>query len=309
MMFWIYDYPSWIMMILFIIVFISVCWGGIFLTRATVHSWIHRERRSNEMVGFALSSFLVLYGLLLGLLAIATYQNYSIVTDIVDKEASAIGALYRDFGSYPHPSSDMLQNELRDYVRATIGDDWREQRKGVVPTEGTARMGAVFTTLSLFEPQTKREEILYAEGFRQLNHLVELRRSRLANVTTGLPSVLWWVVLFGSLMSIALIWLQDMEIHVHLILGGILASILGATIFLIAELDYPFRGEVSVGPESIALVYDSLMKPEATPTAPVASSTPPQTAPARSETTISPEAKAETQTPPLHAASRGKRRR
>ena len=64
--------------------------------------------------------------------------------------------------------------------------------------------------------------------------------------------MLWWVVAFGALMNIILIWMQDMEIHVHLILGAVLASILGAVIFLIAELDNPFRGEVSIGPESIA---------------------------------------------------------
>lgn len=86
---------------------------------------------------------------------------------------------------------------------------------------------------------------------------------RLSNVSTGLPAVLWWVVAFGALMNIVLIWMQDMEIHVHLILGAVLASILGAVIFLIAELDNPFRGEVSIGPELIARVYETLMKPGA----------------------------------------------
>jgi hypothetical protein len=99
---------------------------------------------------------------------------------------------------------------------------------------------------------------------REFNRLVELRRSRLANVFLGLPSVLWWVVASGALLYIMLIWLQDMEIHVHLILGGVLASILGLVIFLIAELDNLFRGEVSVGPHSIALVYETLMKPRVT---------------------------------------------
>ena len=41
--------------------------------------------------------------------------------------------------------------------------------------------------------------------------------------------------------------MQDMEIHLHLMLGAILASISGAVIFLIAALDNPFRGEVSIG--------------------------------------------------------------
>jgi hypothetical protein len=52
-----------------------------------------------------------------------------------------------------------------------------------------------------------------------------------------------------------------MEVHVHLILGAILASILGAVIFLIAALDHPFRGIVSVGPDPIALAYGKLPEP------------------------------------------------
>ncbi|MDI9850008.1 hypothetical protein QM467_18380 [Rhodoblastus sp. 17X3] len=65
-------------------------------------------------------------------------------------------------------------------------------------------------------------------------------------------------------MNIVLIWMQDMEIHVHLILGAVLAAILGAVIFLIAELDNPFRGEAAVGPDSIERVYRTVMNPAAT---------------------------------------------
>jgi hypothetical protein len=103
MMYWIYDYPCWEMGLLFCAVFLAVTWIGIFLMRATIHSWMHQDGRTNEMVGIALSSFFVLFGILLGLLAVATYQNYSNAGDIVDKEASSMAALYRDFSGYPQP--------------------------------------------------------------------------------------------------------------------------------------------------------------------------------------------------------------
>jgi hypothetical protein len=45
--------------------FIAVTWIGIFLTRATVHSWLHRDERENEMVSNTLSNFFVPYGILL----------------------------------------------------------------------------------------------------------------------------------------------------------------------------------------------------------------------------------------------------
>ena len=84
-------------------------------------------------------------------------------------------------------------------------------------------------------------------------------------MTTGIPAVLWWVVAIGAVLNIALLWLLDMEIHVHLILGGILSLFLGIVIFLIAAMDNPFRGQVSVGPDAFQLVYDTTMKPPPSP--------------------------------------------
>jgi hypothetical protein len=209
--------------------------------------------------------FFVLFGLLLGLVAVATYRNFSSVSDTVDKEASIVAALYRDFGAYPEPIRDRLRASLREYTRRTIEEDWPLQRRGIVPHGGTERITELSELLFAFEPSTSGQQILDTEALHQFNRVVEMRRSRLANVPLGLSSVLWWVVAFGALLNIILIWLQDMEIHVHFILGGVLASILALVIFLIAALDNPFRGEVSIGPDSFALVYRVFMKPAAQP--------------------------------------------
>jgi hypothetical protein len=267
-MYWIYDYPSWLVGPLFVAVFIAVTSMAILLSRRTVHAWIHRHERANEMIGLALSGFFVLFGLLLGLLAVATYQNFAACGDDVDKEASSLAALYRDFGAYPAPINARLQAGLRDYTRYVIDVSWPQQREGVIPPGGTARITALAATLYAFEPSTKGQEILHAESLRQFNDLVSIRRARIAAVRTGLPAVLWWVVAFGALINILLIALQDMEIHVHLILGAALTSFLAAVVFLTAALDHPFRGEVSIGPEALEIVYDQLMATPANPSHP-----------------------------------------
>src|SRR5215831_13677927 len=267
MMYWIYDYPSWVIGLLFCGTFVTFTWIGIFLTRATVHSWLHQEKRANEMVSVALSSYFVLFGLLLGLLAVATYQNYATVSDIVDNEASSLAALYREVSSLPQPIRGQLQQRLREYTRYTIEEGWAQQRKGIVPQGEAVRSGLLIRSLLDFEPSNEKERIIYEDALRQSVHRNELSRERLSNVTTGLPAVLWWVVAAGAAINIVLIWMQDMEIHVHLILGAALASILGLVIFLIAELDNPFRGAVSIGPDAIARVYEDVMKPRRSGTA------------------------------------------
>jgi hypothetical protein len=259
--YWIYDHPSSQVGAMFALVFIALTWIATLVLHRYFHTWFHSERRANDMVGFALSSFSVLYGLLVGLIAVAAYQNFGNVTDIVTKEASSLAAMYRDLSGYPEPIRGRLQEGLRGYTRNEIDRDWPQQQRGVIPSEGTHRLQQFMDDLLTFRPAEKSEEIVYAETLRQLNNFMDLRRSRLNNVTLGIPSVLWWVVGIGALISVLLIAMLDMEIHVHLILGGALSSFLGLVIFLIAAMDNPFRGQVSVTPEAFESVYAMIMQP------------------------------------------------
>jgi hypothetical protein len=259
--YWIYNYPSLYIAALFVLVFVAATGLAIVFFRRFFHPWVHRERRTNDMVGFAFSGFSVLYGILVGLLAVAAYQNFSAVDDIVTNESSSLEALYRDLRAYPQPIRSRLQDELRDYTRNVIDQSWPEQKKGILPTDESHRVSEFIAGLMAFKPSDKGEEIIHTETLRQLNNFVQLRRIRLANVSRAIPAVLWWVVIFGALINILLIAMLDMELHVHLILGSTLSAFLGLVIFLIAAMDNPFRGEVSLGPEAFQAVYESTIRP------------------------------------------------
>jgi hypothetical protein len=213
------------------------------------------------MVGFVLSSYSVFYGILIGLIAVAAYQNFGTVSDLVTREASSLGALYRDLAGYPQPDRERLQGDLREYTRSEIERDWPQQQRGIVPSEGTHRLRQFTEDLLTFRPADLRDEVVHAETLRQVNNYMDFRRSRLNSVTVGIPPVLWWVVGIGAVIALLLVAMLDMEIHVHLILGAALSMFLGLVIFLIAAMDNPFRGEVSVTPAPFRQVYDTLMQP------------------------------------------------
>jgi hypothetical protein len=259
--YWIYDYPSLFVGALFAFVFIATTCLVIFFFRHFFRPWLHRERQTNDMVGFAFSGFSVLYGILVGLLAVAAYQNFSAVDDIVTNESSSLEALYRDLRAYPQPLRGRLQEELRDYTRYVIDQSWPEQKKGILSNEESHRVSEFIAGLMAFQPSDKSEEITHAETLRQLNNFIQLRRVRLANVTREIPAVLWWVVILGALINVLLIAMLDMELHVHLILGSTLSAFLGLVIFLIAAMDNPFRGDLSIGSEGFQAVYATTIKP------------------------------------------------
>jgi Protein of unknown function (DUF4239) len=153
-----------------------------------------------------------------------------------------------------------LQTMLRHYTRYVIEEAWPAQRRGVIPEGGTARVTTFQDKLLSFQPQTRAEEILHAETIAQFGVFVDLRRQRLNSVSTGLPDVLWFVVLVGAVVNAVLSWLFDVkQLTVHLLLAGLMALFVSQIVFMIVAMDKPFLGEVSVGSEALQLVHRSLM--------------------------------------------------
>lgn len=257
---WMYAYPTWAMGCLFAFGAMAVSLAGMFLVRPLFHKWIHGQDKTNEMVSLNIASFSVFYGILLGLVAVGVYADYAGTQDIVEREAATLSALYSDTAALPEPQRTKLLADLRDYAKETIEKDWPTQAKGLVPTGGTARIEAYQRDLVAVHPGEKSEAIAYAEASGQFEKLVELRSNRLAKVVSGLPNLFWSVLLIGAAFTIGIIWMLDMEIHVHGILTAVLSMFLGIVIFLIADMDRPFRGEVLADSDAYALVYDSLMK-------------------------------------------------
>ncbi|OOG37920.1 DUF4239 domain-containing protein [Polaromonas sp. A23] len=235
-------------------------WGGVLLLRPWVRRWLGPEPGINDFASYFLSAYGVFYGLVLGLIAVATYQNFSNVETTVSKEATSIATLYRDMSAYPDPVRGRLQKHMQDYVNFLINEAWPAQQQGQIHPGGSARVTALHHDLLAFEPTSRRDEIVHAETLRQFNVFLEARYQRLQSVTTALSSVLWWVVCIGAALNFSLLWFFSLDkLSAHLALSGILALFVGLMLFFIAAMDNPFRGEESVSPDAYKLVRQRLM--------------------------------------------------
>jgi hypothetical protein len=219
-----------------------------------------REPRINELVGHTTAGFSLFYGLLLGLLAVAAYQNFDDVRKNIFAESSHLASLYRDASRYRDPVRTEVQGLLRDYTLYVIYKDWPAQRRGVIYKGGSNRLNMIQYSILKFQPQTISQELLHGQALQDFNDFVAARQSRLAGVHTAIPGVLWYAVLIGALINIVLIWMLDMRFFTHMLLGGIVSFFLGVMIFLIASMDNPMKGEVSAPPDDYRLVYDTLMQ-------------------------------------------------
>jgi hypothetical protein len=261
-MYWVYDLPNWLFAALTVAVAVAIGLSGFYATRKWVRRVHGDELSHNDIVGFFLGAICLLYGITLGLVAVGTWEAYSDVDAKVDQEASAVAALYRDVSSFPDPKRAELQADLREYTRQLIDVGWPLQRRGIVPQNAAVVVNSLQTHLASFEPATEGQKTLHADAYREFTRLVELRRTRLKSVTAGLPVSLWYVLLGGAFLNIAVIWFFHMRSQsMHVWMTVMFSALLGLLIFLLAAMDHPFRGEISVGPEAFEMVYEQLMKP------------------------------------------------
>jgi hypothetical protein len=235
--------------------------SGMLVVRRTVLPKLLLHVQDSEFSGAIVQCVMVFYGLAVALIAVNVFQTYSDVTKMISQEATSLAALYRDVTSYPEPIRTSLQEGLREYTHQVIHEAWPIQQRGEVPTAGVDLMNRFQASLAAFEPTTEGQKLLHAETLRAYNTVIVARRLRVDAVTTGLPGVMWVVIVAGALISLSAAFFFKVEDpRLQGILVTLLAAFMGLVIFMILSLDRPFRGDLAIKPTAYELVYDQLMK-------------------------------------------------
>lgn len=241
-------------------VLVGITWFGIIFFKPFIRLWLRRQAGSNDLVNYASAGFSLFYGLLLGLLSVATFDNASKVEASVDREASSIASLYRSVSSYPEPLRGELQFLLRDYTLYVINKDWPAHVEGKIWNGGALRLQVIGKDILSFEPTSHPQRLLQEQSIKYFDDINNARQDRLTGVSTAIPGVLWYVVAIGALINILLIWLLDMRFTLHMILGGIISFFLGVMIFLIVAMDRPLQGSVRIPPDAYKTMYGLVMQ-------------------------------------------------
>jgi hypothetical protein len=257
-----FDIPLWISGPVIIGTLCLFAVVGLLIVRRRVLPRLRVQTGDSEFTGAMLQSVMVFYGLAVALIAVTVFQTHSDTTKVVDQEATALNAIYRDVTSYPDPIRTELQRGLREYTQQVINEAWPSLRQGKVPPGGIEHMTRFQVTLANFEPTTEGQKLLHGETLHAYNELIQARRQRLGAVATGLPSVMWAVIIIGAFISLSASFffkVEDARLHIVEVL--LLAVFIGLVIFMIVALDRPFRGDLGITADPYQLLYDQLMKP------------------------------------------------
>lgn len=258
---WLYKVSPLVSALILITFIEFVSLAGLFLARRFLLHRFHYGEGINDAISGTVQAIGVFYGITVGLIAVGVWNTNTAAADLVSREASAIGGLYRDVSGYPSPLREELQGKLREYATFTINEAWPAQRKGEnIFFRGTGILSEFQDKLYAFGPADQSQIALHDETIQAYNKLIDYRQLRIDAVNSGLSSTMWAVIWIGAAISIGVAYFyQIIDGKLHAVLIFLMAGFLALVIFMITINDRPFYGYNGISATPYQLIVDRLM--------------------------------------------------
>ncbi len=248
---------EWTTPAVFVIAITAGAVGGLWLARQKTN---HAElSKHNDVAGVMFSIVGTLFTVLLAFIVVVVWETHGEAEERVAQEAGVLGDMIRDVGMLPPESQRELRQELNEYCRAVIEEEWPAMAKSESSPRVWAIVDQLFQSFSHLQPESPRDTNIHAELLTRLNELSDHRRLRLLSADDKIPGAMWAVLIGGALITVCFSYFLGVERGAaHALMTAALAAMIGLTIYLVAAIDHPFAGLIRITPESFQFVLDKV---------------------------------------------------
>jgi len=229
--------------------------GGLVFVQRLVPT--ERRKQHNDVAGFIYAVLGVSYAVLLGLMLIAVWEQWNAAQDVASDEANELAGIFWFAHALPQPEGRHIQQLARSYAEVVLEEEWPLMAQGRSSPKAWATLDELRSTILGLDPPTSAQQVRYNQVLEQLHGLGDARRERLLAANEGLATILWVVLIGGALITIGFTYLFGLEdTLVHTLMVAALAMILSMSLFTVAALDYPFKGDVRIHPAAFEQVLE-----------------------------------------------------
>jgi len=220
-----------------------------------------RSGENNDVAGIMLSAAVVVYSVAIGLCVVTLWEKLDEARRSTEAEATNLVAMVTGAQVFGTAVQDQIRAGVIDYNQAVV-DSWPQLVLGDGSSVVRGDLAAMVTTVGGLQPRTEAQRAYVDDAMARLASAAELRATavRLAQ-EKQLPDVFWVAVLGGSTIVLALsltCGVRDRMMR-RILLAGVTSTV-GINLFLVIELNFPFLGQLSIGPDSYRDVIATLQQ-------------------------------------------------
>jgi len=237
--------PTWAIATIMLVIAVGTAVGGVLLVRHLVD--IRKFKEHHDIAGPIFSTIGVIYAVMLAFVLVVVWQDFDKAQNNTVQEANYFAQMYRDTVGLPEPFKSQFLEANGKYIEAVIKYEWPQMQRGQRSLEADAAAAKVWELTGKFDPKTDREKIFFSEILKNMNNAVEMRRQRLQDASSGLHPALWFVLLFGGIITVGLTFFFGAEnLFAQITMTTLLAVLIVLIIFTILLMDFPYSGDLSI---------------------------------------------------------------
>jgi hypothetical protein len=150
-----------------------------------------------------------------------------------------------------------MEDGLRAYAKLVVERERGTMAAGKASPETWAAYNQLWRTYHEFKPEDDHQRTWYAESIQRLSALGDHRRIRLLSVRSGVPAVIWMVLLGAGAITISCCFLfGTRDAWVHRLMTAAVAITIGGVLLSIFALQQSFAGISRVSPHAFEQVVE-----------------------------------------------------
>ena len=207
---------------------------------------------SNEICGGYLQTVGTIYAVLLAFVVFVVWTQANDVRRLIERQADELADVLRITKTFKGSAASGVLTAARAYAREVAENEWPLLRTGRSSPRAQELLEQTWTALTVIEPETAREEVLFSEAVSRFSEFGDARADLLHCGRVRLPVLLWLLLLSGAVGTVGSMYMFGAEQFWPV--AAMTASLAGAVsfmLFLIRDLDNPFQGDWHVSPALI----------------------------------------------------------
>lgn len=242
-----YAFPPWVVLLGAVVLAVALaCAGHVAVRRAFPRIDF---RAHNDVGGIVLGVTGGLFAVMLAFIVAIVWQEFDAATQRVAVEVAAATDLWHTSQGLPPPLGPQVRSGLTGYAGLMVRDEWPAMRTGGRSKAAENVLTRMFEGVAQFRPANPGAGNAQSASLQYLGALHDARHHRLDDNSSGVSPFEWTILLIGALVVVGICYLVGLSsLRAQLLMTGAVAAMIAATFVLIFELDYPFRGDLSIEP-------------------------------------------------------------
>ena len=244
-----YSIPAVVLLIVALAVTLAIAGIG--------QSYVHRRFPTrdfiayNEVGGIIIAVSGTLYAVILGFLTVVVWQHFVEAGQMAVQESDSVIDVWHTSVGLAPAVRERVRNDMVRYAETMVSGEWPSMKRGSFDGSVALLDMDAIDAVGMSVPSNAGESNAQLATLQELNVIHDARQQRIAINASGVPWFEWLVLVIGAACLICFCWLFELRnARVQLLMTSSVVTIFVSILVLLFELQYPFRSDVGIGPDT-----------------------------------------------------------